>query len=62
MNRPLAAFGEQAFAYRDYLEGSSGHLRQEIAWCRVSTFKALEASPVPQGAFLEPWYDIDTPW
>lgn len=41
MNRPFAAFGEQAFVYRDYLEGPSGRLRQEIAWRRVSTF--LEA-------------------
>lgn len=38
MNRPFAAFGEQAFAYKDYLAGPSGRLRQEIAWRRVSTF------------------------
>ncbi len=38
MNRPFAAFGEQAFAYRDYPKGPSGRLRQEIAWRRVSTF------------------------
>ncbi|MGB4781351.1 methyltransferase domain-containing protein [Candidatus Methylomirabilis sp.] len=39
MDQPIASvFGEQAFAYRDYLEGPSGRLRQEIAWRRVSTF------------------------
>ncbi|MBI2882414.1 MAG: methyltransferase domain-containing protein [Candidatus Methylomirabilis oxyfera] len=39
MDQPSAsAFGKQAFAYRDYLEGPSGRLRQEIAWRRVSTF------------------------
>ena len=29
MNRPFAAFGEQAFAYRDYLAGPFGRLRPE---------------------------------
>jgi S-adenosylmethionine-dependent methyltransferase len=39
MDQPIqSAFGEQAFAYRDYLEGPSGRLRQEIAWRRVSAF------------------------
>lgn len=41
MDQPIAsAFGEQAFAYRDYLKGPSGRLRQEIAWRRVSTLLA----------------------
>jgi len=36
MNRPFAAFGEQAFAYRDYLAGPSGRLRPEgYPLCRV---------------------------
>jgi S-adenosylmethionine-dependent methyltransferase len=38
MNGSFAAFGKQAIAYRDYLAGPSGRLRQEIAWRRVSTF------------------------
>lgn len=39
MDQPIASvFGKQALAYRDYLEGPSGRLRQEIAWRRVSTF------------------------
>src|SRR5574337_2073645 len=39
MDQPIAsAFGKQAVAYRDYLAGPSGRLRQEIAWRRVSTF------------------------
>src|SRR5574337_2005847 len=38
MDQPIAsAFGEQALAYRDYLAGPSGRLRQEIAWRRVAT-------------------------
>lgn len=39
MNKPIAlAFREQAFAYRDYLEGPYGRLRQEIAWRQLATF------------------------
>ncbi|CBE67688.1 putative Methyltransferase type 11 [Candidatus Methylomirabilis oxygeniifera] len=39
MDQPIAsAFGEQAFAYRDYLAGPSGRLRQEITWRRLSAF------------------------
>ena len=37
MERPIAsAFGEQASAYRGYLDSPPGRLREEIAWRRVS--------------------------
>lgn len=39
MDQPIAsAFGDNASAYRDYLESPAGRLRQEIAWRRVSAF------------------------
>ncbi len=38
MNRPIAAFGDNAQAFKDYLHSPAGRLRQEIAWRRVSAF------------------------
>jgi S-adenosylmethionine-dependent methyltransferase len=39
MDQPIAsAFGDNASAYRDYLQSPAGRLRQEIAWRRLATF------------------------
>ena len=54
MSKPIAsAFRKQAFAYRDYLEGPYGRLRQEVAWRRVSTFieTVWGANPAPLRVF-----------